>query len=151
IHHGYHHFAQDRKYYWKLFQETKLPTLLFLKPLLLRVERILQLYHHDIWKQVREKVPALYGLFGTIWTTVVVNSGSSTWHIDPEDQGLTALLYFGNFSEEQLNLGHPVNIRIPVQNMDLIFLNSSSIYHSSLLFTGTRLNLGFYSTKIKKS
>jgi hypothetical protein len=65
------------------------------------------------------------------------------------DFGLTALLYFRNFSGGKLLLGNPFNFKLPVQNWDLLFLRSSAIYHRSLPFIGNKINLIFYSSIMK--
>jgi hypothetical protein len=48
---------------------------------------------------MRLQVPLNYGLFGTLWTTMVHNPSFSNWHFDPGDFGLAALLVFLNSSE----------------------------------------------------
>jgi hypothetical protein len=81
---------------------------------------------------------------------VVENPSFSEWHFDWGDFGLMALLYFGNFSGGGLLLGNPFNFKLPVQNWDLLFLRSSSIYHRSLPFIRNRINLIFYSSIMKE-
>jgi hypothetical protein len=70
---------------------------------------------------------------------VVENPSFSKWHFDRRNFGLTALLYFGNFSGGELLLGNPFNFKLLVQNWNLLFLRSSAIYHRSLPFMETRL------------
>jgi hypothetical protein len=89
-------------------------------------------------------------LFGTFWTTLVENPSFSEWHFDRENFGLTALLYFGNFSGGELLLGNSFNFKLLVQNWDLLFLRSSAIYHRSLLFIGNRINLILCSSVMKR-
>ena len=96
---------------------------------------------------MRKNLPLSCGLFDTVYTTVVVNQDYSEWHYDPQDCGLTAVVYIGEFIGGELLLGRPCNLKITVGNMDLIFLNSLSVYHRSLPFTGKKLVLGFYSSK----
>jgi hypothetical protein len=62
---------------------------------------------------------------------------------------MAALLYFGEFSNRELELEAPFSKIVP-DNGDLIFINSSETYHKSLLFLGNRVNLIFYSSIIKK-
>jgi hypothetical protein len=45
--------------------------------------------------------------FRTFWTIVVENPSFSEWYFDGRDFGLTALLYFGDFSGGELLLGNP--------------------------------------------
>jgi hypothetical protein len=98
---------------------------------------------------MRKQVPRNFGLFGTIWTAVVHNPSYSQWHYDPKDFGLVALLYFGEFSGEELELGSPFSKTISLQNFDLVLLNSSKVYHCSHPFQGNRVNLIFYCNIIK--
>jgi hypothetical protein len=98
---------------------------------------------------MRLQLPSQYGLFGTVWTTVVHNPSCSQWHFDPGDFGMAALLYFGEFSNGELELGAPFSKTVPVRNGDLIFINSSQTYHRSLAFLGNHVNLIFYSSSIK--
>ena len=97
IHWGYHRTLENNISYWKIFKETRLDLLLQFKSVLLDTERLLKLYHFKEWQKKRDHVPKDFGLFGTIWTTVAINSSKCQWHIDSYDIELTALLYFGDF------------------------------------------------------
>jgi hypothetical protein len=79
---------------------------------------------------------------------MVINQSPSVWHYDPGDIGLTAVLYFGDFIGGELKIGPPLNSILPVLDGDVIFLNSSQIYHSSNNFSGTRYNVILYTAKI---
>jgi hypothetical protein len=80
---------------------------------------------------------------------VVENPSFSKWHFDRKDFGLTALLYFRDFSGGELLLGNPFNFKLLVQNWDLLFLRSNAMYHRSLLFIGNKIKLIFYSSVMK--
>jgi hypothetical protein len=87
-----------------------------------------------------------YGLFGTIFTTIVVNINNCHWHLDPKDK-FAFLIYFGNFSNGSLAIGPPVHLILSVRKFDTIFFKSASVYHKALPFTGTRINISCYSKK----
>ena len=123
--------------------------LLYCKPLLLYVESLFQAHHFSTWCQVRNDLPVECGLFGTVWTTLVVNLDYPEWHFDPQDCGLTAIIYFGEFYGGEFLIGSPFNLKIEVRNLDIILVNSSAVYHRSLPFTGSKVVLGMYSTKYK--
>jgi hypothetical protein len=148
-HHGFRFCSAGGTQTWKLFQETSIPFLKSLRGLLIHVEKLLLAFCPSEWRLQRKQIPKNFGLFGTFWTTVVENPSFSEWHFDRGDFGLTALLYFGNFSGGELLLGNPFNFKLPVQNWDLLFLRSSAIYHRSLPFIGNRINLIFYSSVMK--
>jgi hypothetical protein len=99
---------------------------------------------------MRLQVPWNYGIFGTLWTTMVHNPSFSNWHFDPGNFGLAILLYFGEFTRGEIQLGPLFWKTIPLGNLDLVFINSSEIYHRSLLFQGNRVNIIFYSNIIKQ-
>jgi hypothetical protein len=63
---------------------------------------------------------------------------------------MAALLYFGEFSNRELELGAPFSKIVPVRSEDLIFINSSETYHKSLSFLGNQVNLIFYSSVIQR-
>jgi hypothetical protein len=134
---------------WKLFQETSIPFLKSLHGLLIHVEKLLLAFCPSEWRLQRKQIPKNFGLFGIFWTTVVENPSFSKWYFDREDFGLTALLYFRNFSGGELLLGNTFNFKLLVQNWDLLFLRSSTIYHRSLSFIGNRINLIFYNRVMK--
>jgi hypothetical protein len=113
------------------------------------VEKLLLAFCPSKWRLQRKQIPKNFGLFSTFWTTVVENPSFSEWYFDRGDSGLTALLYFRNFSGGELLPGNPFNFKLPVQNWDLLFLRSSAIYHRSLPFIGNRINLIFYSSIMK--
>ena len=119
-HHGFHCY---RRQTWKFFATTNEYLLQCLKPLLCYVEFIYQTQHFSIWCNVRRKLPIACGLFYTVWTTVVVNQDYSEWHFDPQDCGLTAIVYIGEFIGGELLLGKPCDLKILVGNMDLIFFH----------------------------
>lgn len=148
-HHGFRLHSSDGIRTWKLFQETSIPFLKSLKGLLVHVEDLLLAFSSLEWLQQKKQIPQNFGLFGTFWTTVVHNPTFSEWHFDRKDFGLTALLYFGDFSGGELLLGNPFNFKVPIQKWDLLFLRSSAMYHRSLPFLGKRINLIFYSSVIK--
>jgi hypothetical protein len=50
----------------------------------------------------------------------------------------------------ELQLESPFCKTLSVRNLDLVFLNSSEVYHRSFLFRGNRVNIIFYSSLIKK-
>jgi hypothetical protein len=63
------------------------------KPFLFYIEEVLLRVCWEKWSQMRLQVPLNYGLFGTLWTTVVHNPSFSHWHLDLGDFGLAALLW----------------------------------------------------------
>jgi hypothetical protein len=60
-----------------------------------------------------------YGLFGTIFTTIVLNLTSCQWHMDPKDK-FAVLLYFGNFTGGSFLLAPPVGLNLPVRRFDVV-------------------------------
>jgi hypothetical protein len=56
------------------------------------------------------------------------------WHFDPGDFGLAALLYFGEFSGGELQIGLSFCKTVQLENLDLVFVNSSEVFHHSLFF-----------------
>jgi hypothetical protein len=143
-HHGYHRAILEGTPKWTLFQETSLTFLKSLKIHLFYVERVLMTVSWREWEQIRKQVPRNFGFFGTIWIAVVHNPSYSQWHYDPKDFGLVALLYFGEFSGGELELGSPFSKTLSLQNFDLVLLNSSKVYHHSHPFQENRVNLIFY-------
>ena len=75
-----------------------------------------------------------------------MNLDGTKWHYDPEDVGLACLVYFGEWLGGSLALGNE-----EVQQFDVVFINSSKIYHAVDDIIGTRIALGFYSTLVKNS
>lgn len=150
-HHGFHSFkSKTQGLQWKLFHGTDRTLLFKCKPLLLYMEDLYQQFAPEIWSKCRSNIPQGFGLFGTIWTTVVINVSDCVWHYDPRDQGFTILLYFGAFQQGHLRLAPPIQLDVPVQPNDIVFLLSSKIYHKVMPFTGRRINLTMYSTKVQK-
>jgi hypothetical protein len=104
-HHGFHVLNSKEIAHWTLFQEIFLNFLKSVKPLLFYVEEVLLRVCWEKWFQMRLQVPWNYGIFGTIWTIVVHNPSFTNWHFNPGDFGLAALLYFGEFTREEIQLG----------------------------------------------
>jgi hypothetical protein len=150
VHHGFHSYLSPAGLQWKLFHTTNKAFLKRCKQLLFYADSLYRLLAPETWEHSHHRTPQGYGLFDTIWTTVVVNCGAGAWHYDPLDVGFAALFYFGDFQEGSVRLATPFNLDIPVQPKDIVFLNSSKIYHKSMPFTGTRINLTMYCTKIQK-
>ena len=150
-HHGFHSFQSGKQDpQWRLFQETNRSLLHKCKPLILHMDYLYRAYAPKVWTKYRSKVPEGYGLFGSIWTTFVINFSSCSWHYDPRDRGFGALLYFGHFQGGELRLASPMDLDVPVQQKDIVFLLGSKIYHKAMPFTGRRTNLALYSSKIQK-
>jgi hypothetical protein len=149
VHHGYHYFRVGMV--WQLFRETDVNLLESMRPLLKHLEALYKAIDFTTWCLVREKVPSGFGLFQTIFTTIVVNADTTTWHIDSEDLGHTALVYFGDFKGGELQLSKPISLQVPVQHGDIVFINSSKTYHRSIPFENTRICIGCYTTKIPRT
>jgi hypothetical protein len=81
---------------------------------------------------------------------VVHNPSFSNWHFDSGDFDLDALLYFGEFTGGEIQLGPSFCKTILLGNLDLVFINSSEIYYRSLPFQGKRVNIIFYNNIIKQ-
>ena len=126
---------------WKLYDTTDIAFLWRLKPVL---QRVYQIFRKSI--PVPLPCPEHLGLFGTAFTTVVLNFGDCHWHIDPKDK-FAILLYFGDFEEGGLVVGPPIKAIVPVQQFDCCFLLSGEIYHKVLPFKGVRVNISCYSKK----
>jgi hypothetical protein len=47
------------------------------------------------------------------------NPSFTNWHFDPGDFGLAALLYFGEFSGGELQIGPPFCKTVQLENLDL--------------------------------
>jgi hypothetical protein len=76
-------------------------SILFFKSLhglLIHVEKLLLAFCPSEWRLQKKQIPENFRLFGTFWTTMVENPSFSEWHFDQGEFGLTASLYFGNFS-----------------------------------------------------
>jgi hypothetical protein len=71
---------------------------------------------------------------------MVHNPSFSNWYFDLGDFGLAALLYFGEFTGGEIQLGPLFCKSIPLGNLGLVFIISSQIYHCSLPFQGNRVN-----------
>ena len=123
--------------------------LLQCRPLLSFLEQIYKIAAFTTWQDIRQAVPPNFGLFGTIFTTIVVNTDAGMWHYDPLDTGFTILIYFGDYREGELLLGKPVNLKIPTACSDIVLLKSQNIYHKSLPFKGDRVSFAIYSSKVK--
>lgn len=149
LHWGYHSYPMNGIKYWKIFAETNIPLLLKLKTQIIELEQALRVYHYSDWQKKKALVPSGFGLFGTIWTTLAINYSSCQWHVDRTDIGLTALLYMGDFQQGEVKLAQPFNVEVPVKTNDLLFLQSSKVYHKSVPFTGNRVNLVFYTGRIR--
>jgi hypothetical protein len=74
------------------------------------------------------------------------NPSFTNWHFDSGDFGLAALLYFGEFSGGELQIGPPFCKTVQLENLDLVFVNSSQVFHYSLFFKRDRVNFIFYSS-----
>jgi hypothetical protein len=131
----------DSNRIWKLYDTTDIAFLQRLKPVL---QRVYQIFRKSI--PVPLPCPEHLGLFGTPFTTVVVNFGDCHWHLDPKDK-FAILLYFGDFEEGNLALGPPIKSRVPVQEFDCGFLLSGEIYHKVFPYKGVRINISCYSKK----
>lgn len=114
------------------------------------MDYLYRMYAPKVWMRYRSEVPEGYGLFGSIWTTFVINFSSCSWHYDPRDHGFEALLYFGDFQGGELRLASPMDLDVPVQQKDIVLLLGGKIYHKAMPFTGSRINLTLYSSKIQK-
>lgn len=127
---------------WKLYEATNKPLLLALKP-------ILQHYSTTMRKDMANPSPCPkdYGLFGTIFTTIVVNNFSCQWHVDPQDK-LTIIFYFGKFTNGEL--GVAPNFLVPIQECDAVILNSVNSFHRAFPFVGERFSISAYSKKTTK-
>jgi hypothetical protein len=64
--------------------------------------------------------------------------------------GLAALLYFAEFSGGELLISPPFCKTVQLENLDLVFVNSSQVFHHSLFFKGDKVNFIFYSSLIKQ-
>lgn len=131
---------------WKLYAATDRLILLKLKPIL---KRLSVAYIKTLKDPDDLPCPPEFGIFGTIFTTVVVNFGTCHWHVDPKDK-MAYLIYFGDFQDGALQLGPPIQKFVPVQRFDTILFKSSSVFHRALPFTGTRINVSCYSKKTTK-
>ena len=131
---------------WKLYEATNREVLLSLKPILqhLSANYLATLPNPNI-----VPCPTEYGLFGTIFTTIVVNFGTCQWHLDPKDK-LAYLLYFGDFQGGDLQIGPPIQKFLPVKRFDSVLFKSATVFHRALPFTGTRLNVSCYSKQTTK-
>ena len=137
----YEQNLQDTNRIWKLYETTDILFLQRLKPVL---QRVYQIFRESI--PLPLPCPEHLGLFGTTFTTVVVNFGDCHWHLDPKDK-FAILLYFGNFEEGGLALGPPIKSIVPVQEFDCCFLLSGEIFHKVFPFKGVRVNISCYSKK----
>jgi hypothetical protein len=125
---------------WKLYEHTNRVILTSLKPIL----KILSVFFSKYLPIL--PCPPKFGLFGTIFTTIVVNFSDCQWHLDPNDK-FAVLLYFGKFSEGFLSVGPPVNMKIPVTAFDCAWLLSGSVFHKGDKFFGDRINISCYCKK----
>jgi hypothetical protein len=125
---------------WKLYEHTNKVVLTSLKPIL----KILSEHFSKFLKSL--PCPPKFGLFGTIFTTIVVNFSSCQWHVDPTDK-FAVLMYFGNFSEGFLSVGPPINMKIPVTAFDCAWLASGEVFHKGDEFLGNRINISCYCKK----
>lgn len=131
---------KDSRRIWNLYESTSKPLLLLLRPIIR--------YLSDLVCTITTKPPVDpgYGLFGSIFTSLVVNPDHGEWHIDPKDK-LAVIVYFGDFQEGKLLLAPPISGQIPVSPGDVVIFDSSSIYHKAMPFKGHRISISFYSKK----
>jgi hypothetical protein len=71
------------------------------------------------------------------------NPSFTNWHFDPGDFGLAALHYFGEFSEREFQIGPLFCKTVQLENLDLVFVNSSQVFHRSLFLKEIELILFF--------
>jgi hypothetical protein len=71
--HGFHCLNSQGTQQWTLFHETSCDFLKSLKSLLFLVEEILITVCWKVGLEMRLQLPSRYGLFGTLWTTVMHN------------------------------------------------------------------------------
>ena len=128
---------------WKLYDATNMHILLMLKPIL---KLLSNTYIKTLEDPLNLPCPPEFGIFGTIFTTIVVNFGTCHWHIDPKDK-FACLIYFGDFQDGALQLGPPIQMLVPVQRFDTVLFKSSTVFHRATPFTGTRINASCYSKK----
>lgn len=125
---------------WKLYSETDNAVLLSFKPILQKISEILL----EMWSpDFILPCPTSHTLFGTVFTTMVVNMESCEWHLDPQDK-FAVLIYFGDFSGGSLLLGPPFHREIPVEGFDWVYLLSTKVWHKASPFLGKRFNVSFY-------
>lgn len=125
---------------WKLYEATDKNLLRLFKPILQVLSETIEPFLEDL------PCPKKFGLFGTIFTTIVVNFDISEWHVDPKDK-FAILLYFGDFSQGCLCVGPPINKKIPVSPFDFLWLLSGEVFHKAENFKGIRINVSCYCKK----
>jgi hypothetical protein len=64
--------------------------------------------------------------------------------VDPKNK-FVVLLYFGNFTRRSFLIAPPLNLNLPVQRFDIIFVKSSVAFHRAEEFEGFRINNSAYS------
>jgi hypothetical protein len=126
---------------WKLYEAMD-------RQLLLSLKELLQLLSETCLRNgtcpYPPPCPQEYRLFGTIFTTIMLNLTSCQWHVDPKNK-FAVLLYFGNFTGGSFLLAPPVGLNLLVRRFDVVFIKSSAAFHKAASFTGMRVNLSVYS------
>jgi hypothetical protein len=84
--------------------------------------------------------PQEYGLFGSIFTTIVLNLTSCQWYVDPK----TSLQFCSTLAILRVDLVCS-GLNLLVQSFDVVFVKSSAAFHRAASFTGMRVNLSVYS------
>lgn len=136
---------------WQLYEHTSTRLLDHLKPFLLHLDKWYQTSFPFVYQAARPFLSKGLGLYGTIFTTCVVNLGGCQWHVDPSDKFFAFIFYLGSFEEGgELFLGPPINRKVTLKMGDLVGLFSSSLFHkANSPTTGVRWAIGCY-TKPKK-
>lgn len=145
LHMGFYeqNLPNDSRRIWNLYESTSKPLLLLLRPIITYLSTLV------CHLTPRPPVDPGYGLFGSIFTSLVVNSDHGEWHIDPKDK-LAVIIYFGQFQQGELLVASPLGVKLPVQATDVVFLHSSKIYHKATAFKGQRISISLYSKKTTK-
>lgn len=142
LHMGFYeqNLSNSRDRIWQLYEATNSSLLQTLKPLIQHLSSMFEI--------PSPPCPPQYGLFGSLFTTIVLNTGGCQWHIDPNDK-LTIILYFGDFVDSPLLVGPPVNCSLQVSKGACVVLKSAKLYHKAVCKeqNSIRFSISFYSKK----
>jgi hypothetical protein len=115
------------------------------KNLLLFLNNFYKFYAQNEWEYVRQKIPPELSLYGTIFTLIAANINSCFWHTDLLDLQFAIIIYFGKWDGGCIKLELPKTpFKIKLNNIDILFLKSSKIWHFIDCFPRIRKSLSIY-------
>jgi hypothetical protein len=125
--------------------ETHFPTLEFLSPLVIQIQKLIKAHCPEIWNTMVNELPDFPGIGGSVFQSVAINYECSVClHRDASDDMPAWIYYFGEFENGELWIPE-LGIAIPVKPLDLVGLHGKYLFHGVLKHSGSRSSISFYS------